>query len=241
VNEARSIHTPVLKEELIDVLDLEQSNTVIDATVGLGGHARAVLQRLGDGRLIGLERDPQIFERVKRSFRSENRVDIVHDNYRNLERVAQERSLSSVQAVYFDLGVNSFHYEKSRKGFSFRRKNDPLDMRFNPGESVPTAKAGMKLPNVRTFARVHGWRVDIDTDYQDGVRLLVRDVSIEPSADEAQLEDGAPQSSDGVEPKPDGETRPSTNGTTPPEPDAEEQSADDPQAPAGSDEAEQTE
>jgi len=57
---------------------------------------------------------------------------------------------------------------------------DDIEGYFAYGESVPTAKAGMKLPNVRTFARVHGWSVDIDTDYEDGVRVVVSGVTVEP-------------------------------------------------------------
>ena len=58
------------------------------------------------------------------------------------------------------------------------------------GESVPDAKSGMKLPNVRTFARVHGWRVAVDTGYQDGVRLVVDEVTVGIEAD-AGNEDAA--------------------------------------------------
>jgi len=83
-----SVHEPVLKRELLDHLDLTQSNTVIDATIGFGGHASAILDRLdSEGQLIGLERDPTIYARVQKILSPEPRVEVVHENYRNLERV----------------------------------------------------------------------------------------------------------------------------------------------------------
>ena len=135
------IHEPVLKQELLEYLDLSQSNTVIDATIGFGGHANAILQRLGeDGRLIGMERDPVIHARVSEILSSDPRVKIVHENYRNLGRVLNTVGIDRVDAIYFDLGVNSYHLDQSTRGFSFEHDQDPLDMRFDPGTADDSAR-----------------------------------------------------------------------------------------------------
>lgn len=133
-------HRPVLLNELVDVLDLAQANTVIDATVGFGGHARAVLDELGPpGRLVGLERDPEIYDRVQSRFQDDRRVTIRNENYCRIGMVAEALE-RTVDAVYFDLGVNSFHFDSSSRGFSFNRESDELDMRFNPDGSAPSAR-----------------------------------------------------------------------------------------------------
>ncbi len=132
-------HVPVLVDELVESLDLRQSDTVIDATFGAGGHARRVLRRLGpDGRLIGFERDPEVFRRSRRRFRDEPRVQLHRVSYRRMdERVGDD---VRADAVYFDLGLSSFHLESSGRGFSFQRPDEPLDCRFDPDSASPSAR-----------------------------------------------------------------------------------------------------
>jgi 16S rRNA (cytosine1402-N4)-methyltransferase len=133
-------HRPVMLNELVDSLDLEQSNTVIDATFGFGGHAEAVLDRLGpSGHLYGFERDPTIHARARERFADDDRVTVFNENFRHLSEIVRRRVNGSVQAIYFDLGVNSFHFDESERGFSFERTEDPLDMRFDPDGSAPPA------------------------------------------------------------------------------------------------------
>lgn len=132
-------HQPVMVEELLDVLGLKQSNTVIDATIGFGGHARAVLEELGpDGRLIGFERDPNIYDLISDQFSDDSRVTIHNDSYRTMDRVLNSH-VDTVDSIYFDLGLSSFHLDESDRGFSFDREDDRFDCRFDPSEAAPAA------------------------------------------------------------------------------------------------------
>ncbi len=133
-------HVPVLVGELLEQLDLEQSDTVIDATFGFGGHARAVLEQLGpDGRLVGMERDPEVFERAREDFESDPRVTLIQSSYVELQDRLEAEGISSVDAVYFDLGICSYHLERSGRGFSYQNRDDPFDLRFDPDSPGPTA------------------------------------------------------------------------------------------------------
>lgn len=132
-------HVPVLVDELVELLDLQQSDTVIDATFGSGGHARRVLEALGpNGRLIGFERDPELVRRARRRFREDPRVELHRCSYRRMD--ARVEDGTRADAVYFDLGLSSFHLESAGRGFSFRHPEEPLDCRFNPDASAPSAR-----------------------------------------------------------------------------------------------------
>lgn len=134
------IHTPVLVCELLEQLDLSQSDTVIDATLGFGGHAEAILKRLGQqGRLIGMERDPEVFARVAERFGQDSRVFLCRDSFARMRGCAREHQVESADAVYFDLGLSSYHLDKASRGFSFQREDEPLDCRFDPTSDRPTA------------------------------------------------------------------------------------------------------
>lgn len=137
--QGKSVHVPVLVDELVDALDLQQSDTVIDATFGFGGHARRVLEHLGPtGRLVGFERDPDVCRRARRRFQGESRLELHRATYRDLEVHLEEDKW--VDGVYFDLGMCSFHLESSGRGFSFRRHDEPLDCRFDPDSTAEPAR-----------------------------------------------------------------------------------------------------
>ncbi len=134
-------HRAVLVDELLEHLDLKQSNKVIDATFGFGGHGRAVLGELdSSGRLYGFEKDPEIYKRAVEKFKDDRRTKIYNRSYHYLTRVAEEEDFKPINAVYFDLGICSFHLEKSGRGFSFRNDDEPFDCRFNPDSSVRSAR-----------------------------------------------------------------------------------------------------
>lgn len=120
-------------------LNLQADGMYVDATYGRGGHARAILDRLGpDGRLLALDRDPQAVTMAKREFSGETRFEIVHRPFSMLGQTLAERGGSeSVDGILFDLGVSSPQLDDATRGFSFRRAG-PLDMRMDPtrGESA---------------------------------------------------------------------------------------------------------
>lgn len=127
-------HIPVMVQELLDVLDLKQSNTVIDATYGFGGHAEVILDSLGsEGRLIGIERDERVLERARKHC-DDPRVTLLNSSYSELNHIVSDYELNP-DAIYFDLGISSFHLDEPGRGFSFQHENDLFDCRFSTSES----------------------------------------------------------------------------------------------------------
>lgn len=134
-------HVPVLLKEVINYLDIQESENFIDATFGEGGHGLAILEKNGpDGRLLGIEVDSAIYEVLKKKFAGmAKRVILVNDSYVNLEKIVKKNDFKPVHGILFDLGMCSWHLEASGKGFSYLR-DEPLDMRFNPKNDLTAAE-----------------------------------------------------------------------------------------------------
>ncbi len=134
-------HVPVLLERVLDLFApaiADRPAVVVDATVGLGGHADALLSAHPRLRLIALDRDPNALERSReRLARHGERVEFAHAVYDRLPEVLAERGLSHVDGVLFDLGVSSMQLDRAERGFAYAR-DAPLDMRMDP-TTGPTA------------------------------------------------------------------------------------------------------
>ena len=116
--------------EVLEVLQPERGGLFVDCTVGLGGHARLLLER-GASRLIGLDRDPAALAAAQDSLAQwADRIELVHADYRDLAQVLADRQVSQVAGMLADLGVSSMQLDAESRGFSFRR-DEPLDMRMD--------------------------------------------------------------------------------------------------------------
>lgn len=128
-------HVPVLLDRILALFEpalAGKSAVLVDATVGLGGHADALLSAHPDLRLIALDRDPNALERsARRLARHGDRVDFVHAVYDELPGVLDRFGLSHVDGVLFDLGVSSMQLDLAERGFAYA-KDAPLDMRMDP-------------------------------------------------------------------------------------------------------------
>ncbi len=132
-------HRPVMVGEVIEHLALSRGGMFVDGTVGLGGHARALLDA-GATRLIGFDRDPDAVVRAREGLRAYgDRVAIEHRDYREIDAALAERRVSMVAGVLVDLGVSSMQLDAPGRGFSFRR-DEPLDMRMDPSRGVSAAE-----------------------------------------------------------------------------------------------------
>ena len=126
-------HLPVLLEETIRLLQPERGGLVVDCTVGLGGHAEALLLASSSLRLIGIDRDPQALEMAEVRLRPfKPRVRLLAGNFADLEALLHQEGVEAVGGILADLGVSSLQLERAERGFSFRREG-PLDMRMGPG------------------------------------------------------------------------------------------------------------
>jgi 16S rRNA (cytosine1402-N4)-methyltransferase len=126
-------HTPVLYQNVLNALNLHAGGHYIDGTVGAGGHAAGILECSSpDGRLLGLDRDPNALELA--GFRLEpfgDRVSLRHASYTAMRDEAFAQGWDRVDAILLDLGLSSMQLEDAKRGFSFRF-DGPLDMRFDP-------------------------------------------------------------------------------------------------------------
>ncbi len=130
-------HDPVLLAETIALLEPARGGLFVDCTVGLGGHARALLAA-GASRLIGLDRDASALRFAGEALAPwGNRVELVHSDYRELRAILEARALDGVDGALADLGVSSMQFDAVGRGFSFRR-DEPLDMRMDQTQG-PTA------------------------------------------------------------------------------------------------------
>jgi len=127
-----ALHTPVLLNEVMEWLRIRPEGTYVDATVGTGGHALEIARRLGEGRLVGMDRDPRALTLARdRLKRYGERVVLVHREFSRIGELAESMKLPPLDGVIADLGVSSLELESPERGFSFRHAG-PLDMRMNP-------------------------------------------------------------------------------------------------------------
>jgi 16S rRNA (cytosine1402-N4)-methyltransferase len=129
-------HVPVLREEVIKLLDPKPGQTVVDGTLGSGGHALEILKRIGsEGRLIGIDQDPAAIGRAKRNLEAFPQVSFFQNNFTEIDSILQSLNLTAVDAVIMDVGLSSDQLADSSRGFSFQTEG-PLDMRMDPDRTV---------------------------------------------------------------------------------------------------------
>jgi 16S rRNA (cytosine1402-N4)-methyltransferase len=124
-------HEPVLFSEVLEALEPNRDDGVlVDATVGLGGHAEALLERNPGVRLVAIDRDPEALERSRQRLgRFGDRVTFVRGRHESLIDILKQLDIATVSGLLADLGVSSMQLDDAARGFSFRFEG-PLDMRM---------------------------------------------------------------------------------------------------------------
>jgi 16S rRNA (cytosine1402-N4)-methyltransferase len=120
-------HRPVLLEESLNGLNIQQGGTYIDFTYGGGGHSKAILERLREGRLIAFDQDPD----AEKNIVSDKRLLFIRGNFRYVRNYLRYYGITSIHGALADLGVSSHHFDVAERGFSFRF-DSKIDMRMNP-------------------------------------------------------------------------------------------------------------
>ncbi|HYY10398.1 MAG TPA: 16S rRNA (cytosine(1402)-N(4))-methyltransferase RsmH [Kineosporiaceae bacterium] len=181
-------HVPVLRERCVALLApalVEPGSVVVDATLGLGGHSQALLERCPAATLVGIDRDPQALELAGRRLAPFGaRVRLVHAVYDEIPEVLERLGVPQVQGVLFDLGVSSLQLDEADRGFAYA-VDAPLDMRMDPTTGV-TAADVLNTYDERELARV--LREYGEERFAGRIaRAVVRERSREPFTTSARL------------------------------------------------------
>lgn len=136
MSEPHTIHVPVLVEEVLYWLCPQPGQVFVDGTLGGGGHARRIAERVGPrGCVIALDRDPRAVEAAHKAF-ADLPIRAVHADFRDLPAVLADLHIDQVDGMLIDLGLSSDQLADSRRGFSFD-STGPLDLRFDPTAGEP--------------------------------------------------------------------------------------------------------
>lgn len=135
--QAAPMHVPVLLGETIHYLSPRPGGIYVDCTVGTGGHARAILERVGpSGLVIGIDRDPVALDKAWDNLAAyREQLVLIHDNFANLARVLARLGVPAADGFIFDLGVSSLQLDTGERGFSYWQ-DAPLDMRMNTDQAT---------------------------------------------------------------------------------------------------------
>ncbi len=134
------MHVSVLLNEVVELLNVMPGGVYIDGTLGFAGHARKILERAGpNGRLLGIDRDPQALEAAARYLAdAPGESVLIHGCHGDLRRIAAAEGFAAVDGILLDLGVSSWQLDSAERGFSFMR-DGRLSMAMDPGAEGPDA------------------------------------------------------------------------------------------------------
>jgi 16S rRNA (cytosine1402-N4)-methyltransferase len=132
-------HAPVLLKESLEFLMTDNSGVYFDATLGFGGHSKAILNSLSDsGKLISTDVDIDAFKFSKEKFRAERRIKIFNTNFSQIDIIAKIESIKNFNGIFADLGVSSFQLDNISSGFTYR-KEAILDLRLDKTKNITAA------------------------------------------------------------------------------------------------------
>lgn len=130
------MHKPVLLNEVLEGLHIYKSGVYVDGTLGAGGHSVEIVKR--GGFVLGIDEDPIMaqFAGGELEKTKQKNFKIINDNFVNIDRIAEENGIEAIDGALLDLGISSVHLDTVARGFSFKRLEEPLDMRLSPLQGV---------------------------------------------------------------------------------------------------------
>ena len=128
-------HIPIMKDEVVDLLDIKSKGIYMDCTIGFGGHSLNILNKLDSkGYLIGIDLDPYALEESRKKLKKHsNNFSLHNQSYSAFPQILEKMGIEKVDGFLFDLGISSHQVDSEHRGFSYM-KDSPLDMRFNNGD-----------------------------------------------------------------------------------------------------------
>jgi 16S rRNA (cytosine1402-N4)-methyltransferase len=181
------LHEPVLLKEVVEWLRPGEGGTFVDCTVGLGGHAQAILTASPQSAVIGVDRDPDALVLArKRLAVFENRIHLVQANFESIASMLDSLGVTEVRGVLADLGVSSLQLSRSERGFSFASEA-PLDMRMDQSSGVTAADLVNQLSDHELADLI--FELGEERGARRIARAIVRVREREPIATTSQLAD----------------------------------------------------
>lgn len=148
------IHVPVMLSEVVEAVGIRPGGTIIDATLGMGGHSEALLRSVDDVNVIGIDRDTDAIEYANERLKPfGDRFRSYHANFSEIAAVARRAGIENADAIIADLGVSSMQFDSEIRGFSFRF-DAPLDMRMDANADVLTAAELLETLSEEEIANV---------------------------------------------------------------------------------------
>ncbi len=179
-------HQPVLKQEVLEHLLVRQEGLWVDATVGEGGHALAILEASTGCRVLGIDRDPRGLSRAARRLQSYGRRFIpVQGSYSQMVELAQAQGIAQAGGILMDLGISSRQVDAPGYGLSFQR-DEPLDMRFDPTGDTATAAHIVNTSSEEELRRIL-FQYGEEPNARAIARAIVQDRPINTTKELAQL------------------------------------------------------
>jgi 16S rRNA (cytosine1402-N4)-methyltransferase len=172
--------------EVLDYLNLAAGKTIVDATIGTGGHAQAILERITPGgRLIGIDRDEESLAVCRERLReSGEAVSLAHGNFVDIDNILSDMDIKKIDGVLFDLGVSSFQLEDPDRGFSFQ-SDGPLDMRMDRNSYISAYDLVNNLNEEELSAIL--WSFGQERWHNRIAHLLIEERQRQPIATTSQL------------------------------------------------------
>ncbi len=147
------MHQPVLRQEVLKILDPQPGDNFVDATINGGGHAKEILNKIGSaGKLLGIDWDCALIAKLEDENKKIRNLILECDNYANIKEVVARNNFKNISGIVADLGFSSWQLEAGR-GFSFT-KDEPLDMRYNPKTNELTAAIIINTWEEKTIADI---------------------------------------------------------------------------------------
>jgi 16S rRNA (cytosine1402-N4)-methyltransferase len=130
-----NLHTPVLLNETIQMLNINKNGVYVDCTGGRGGHSEVILQNLEKGQLICIDTDIDAINFLRQKFKNAKQIIIVHGKFSNIDTILKQINVAKVDGILLDLGVSSPMFDDPSRGFSYHHDGQ-LDMRMNQQQEL---------------------------------------------------------------------------------------------------------